>query len=65
VSYLTVASIVLMTIGAILAGANDLEFHALGYFWMILNCLCTAGYVLYMRFASTNIKLPRYAARFW
>lgn len=60
VSYLTIASVVLMTLGAVLAGANDLEFHALGYFWMVLNCLCTAGYVLYMRFASTNIKLPRF-----
>lgn len=49
-----------MTLGAILSGANDLEFHAVGYFWMILNCICTAGYVLYMRYASTSIKLPKY-----
>ena len=48
-----------MTLGAVLSGANDLEFHPVGYFWMILNCMCTAGYVLYMRYASTNIKLPK------
>lgn len=59
-SYLVVSSVVIMTLGAILSGANDLEFHAVGYFWMILNCLCTAGYVLYMRYASTNIKLPKW-----
>ena len=59
VSYMTVASVVIMTLGAILSGANDLEFHAVGYFWMVLNCLCTAGYVLYMRYASTTIKLPK------
>ena len=48
-----------MTLGAILAAANDLEFNAVGYFWLVLNCMCTAGYTLYMRYASTNIKLPR------
>ncbi len=48
-----------MTFGALLAGANDLEFHALGYFWMVMNCLFTSCYTLYMRYASTNIKLSR------
>jgi hypothetical protein len=59
VSYLTLSSVVIMTLGALLAAANDLEFNAVGYFWLVLNCMCTAGYTLYMRYASTNIKLPR------
>ena len=59
ISYLEITSIIIMTLGAILASANDLEFDAMGYLWMSLNCLCTSGYVLYMRYASTSIKLPR------
>lgn len=59
-SYLTLISVLIMVIGAALAGANDLEFNFLGYVWMGINCLFTAGYVLYMRFASTSIKLPRF-----
>lgn len=49
-----------MTVGAVMAGANDLEFSALGYFWMAVNCVFTASYVLYMRYASTNINLPKF-----
>ena len=49
-----------MTLGAILAGFNDLEFSLVGYCWMAVNCLCTSAYTLYMRYASTSIKLPRF-----
>jgi len=60
VSWLTVVSIATMTIGAVMAGANDLEFSLVGYFWMAINCGFTASYVLYMRYASTNINLPKF-----
>jgi GDP-mannose transporter len=60
VSFLTILSIFVMVLGAVLAGANDLEFSALGYMFMGMNCVFTSGYVLYMRFASTNIKLPKF-----
>lgn len=59
ISTLTIVAVAVMTFGAIMAGANDLEFNALGYFWMILNCIFTSSYTLYMRYASVNIKLPR------
>ena len=59
-SYLTLVSVAIMVVGAVLAGANDLEYNAYGYLWMAINCLFTSGYVLYMRFASTSIKLPRF-----
>ncbi len=39
---------------------NDLEFTFVGYFWMFLNCISTAGYVLYMRYASATIKVPKF-----
>jgi GDP-mannose transporter len=59
-SFLTLLSVLIMVVGAALAGVNDLEFNFLGYVWMAINCAFTAGYVLYMRYASTSIKLPRF-----
>jgi GDP-mannose transporter len=49
-----------MTLGAVMAGANDLEFNLVGYLWIAINCVLTAAYVLYMRYASVNINLPRF-----
>ncbi len=60
VTTLTIVAIVIMTVGAAMAGANDLEFTPVGYFWMTVNCVFTAAYVLYMRYASTNINLPKF-----
>ena len=48
-----------MTIGAVMSGLNDLEFSAIGYFWMVVNCGLTAFYTLYMRYVSVNVKLPK------
>lgn len=59
-SWLTIASILTMTLGAVLAGMNDLEFNLVGYVWMCINCLFTASYTLYMRYATGNIKLTRF-----
>lgn len=59
-SWLTIASILTMTLGAVLAGMNDLEFNLVGYIWMAINCVFTASYTLYMRFATSNIKLTRF-----
>jgi len=60
VSWLCILAITVMTVGAILSAMNDLEFNLYGYFWIFMNCIFTSLYVLYMRFASTNIKLPRF-----
>jgi GDP-mannose transporter len=54
-----------MTVGAYYASMNDLEFNALGYIWMGINCFLTAGYVLYMRHASTSIKLTKFGMVFY
>jgi GDP-mannose transporter len=59
VSNLTIIAVLIMTAGAILAGMNDLEFSWAGYFWMIMNCLSTSGYVLYTKYATGNIKLSK------
>lgn len=48
-----------MTVGAVMAGANDLQFSWTGYTWMLVNCALTAVYTLYMRYVSVNVKLSR------
>jgi len=53
---LTITSVILMTIAAVAAGSNDLEFNLFGYFFLGLNCFCTSAYVLLMRHASNKIK---------
>jgi GDP-mannose transporter len=58
-SWFTAFAIILMTVGAIMAGANDIQFSFIGYFWMVSNCLLTSSYTLYMRYASVNINLPK------
>jgi len=52
-----VASLVLMVFAAVLTGMYDLEFDAIGYFWAIVNCVCTASYVLYMPKAMQGANL--------
>jgi GDP-mannose transporter len=64
-SWFTFFTILLMTVGAVMAGVNDLEFSWIGYFWMIVNCACTAFYTLYMRYVSVNVKLPRLGMVFY
>jgi GDP-mannose transporter len=49
-------SLVLVVVGAVMAGATDLDFNLEGYGWMVANCVCTAGYVLYLR-AAVETKL--------
>ena len=48
----TLASLGLIVGGAVLAARDDLAFSLEGYSWMLLNCFCTAGYVLVVRFQS-------------
>ena len=56
----TILAVIVMTVGAFMAARNDLEYSFTGYCWVTVNCLCTSMYTLYMRYASTNIKLPRF-----
>jgi len=56
---IVLASCLIMVVGAVLAAGNDIAFSFLGYFWMIMNCCCTAGYVLYMKHATKTIQLSK------
>lgn len=46
--------------GAVLAAWNDIYISATGLFWMAANCLSTSGYVLYMKFATNNVKMSKF-----
>eukprot|EP01112_Ceratiomyxa_fruticulosa_P016503 TRINITY_DN4998_c0_g1_i1.p1 TRINITY_DN4998_c0_g1~~TRINITY_DN4998_c0_g1_i1.p1 ORF type:complete len:337 (+),score=54.27 TRINITY_DN4998_c0_g1_i1:140-1150(+) len=54
------SSIFLMFLGSFVASINDLEFTMVGYFWMAINCLLSAAYVLYMRHAMKGTKLSEF-----
>merc|ERR1712224_450163 len=49
-----------MVVGAIAAAATDVMFSPLGYFWMSMNCVATASYVLYMKSATKNIEISKF-----
>lgn len=61
ISILVVFSLLIMLFGALMASTSDPSGSSTtmysGYVWMILNCMCTAGYVLYMRFATSKSKI--------
>ncbi|GMI07529.1 hypothetical protein TrLO_g8246 [Triparma laevis f. longispina] len=49
-----------MLTGAIAASYKDMHITFVGIFWMFANCLFTAGYVLYMKFATQTVKLSKF-----
>jgi GDP-mannose transporter len=51
--------------GALLAARNDVAITAAGVFWMAANCVATAGYILYMKFATKNVKLSKFGMVFY
>lgn len=54
-----------MLIGAISAAWNDVYITIVGLFWMVANCLATAGYVLYLKYATKNVKLSKFGMVFY
>ncbi len=51
--------------GAIFAAKNDMSATPTGLFWMLANCLATAGYILYMKFATKTVKLSKFGMVFY
>eukprot|EP00565_Helicotheca_tamesis_P006954 CAMPEP_0185729482 /NCGR_PEP_ID=MMETSP1171-20130828/6057_1 /TAXON_ID=374046 /ORGANISM="Helicotheca tamensis, Strain CCMP826" /LENGTH=357 /DNA_ID=CAMNT_0028398331 /DNA_START=103 /DNA_END=1176 /DNA_ORIENTATION=- len=62
---LVLAAFSLMIGGALAAAANDLSASPLGLFWMGANVFSTAGYILYMKFATKNVKLSKFGMVFY
>lgn len=65
VELLVIAAFGIMLAGAILAARNDAEATQMGLFWMLSNCLCTSGYVLYLKFATKTVKLSKFGMVFY
>lgn len=57
---LVIISFAITFFGAILAAWNDISITSIGLFWISINCLSTAGYVLYMKYAATYVKLSKF-----
>ena len=65
VEVLVVVAFGLMLFGAIAAAWNDIYITFAGIFWMTLNCLSTSGYVLALKFATKEVKLPKFGMVFY
>ncbi|XP_020262091.1 GDP-mannose transporter GONST1 isoform X2 [Asparagus officinalis] len=50
------AALFLMIISAVSGGMTDLQFHAVGYAWQIVNCFLTAAYSLTLRRVMDTAK---------
>lgn len=66
----SVDSLVIVAFGIMLGGAvaaawNDIYISVEGISWMAANCLATAGYVLYMKFATKTVKLSKFGMVFY
>eukprot|EP00979_Chaetoceros_neogracilis_P004033 scaffold695_cov279-Chaetoceros_neogracile.AAC.59 len=62
---LVIAAFATMLAGAIFAAKNDVSITSIGVFWMTMNCLTTAGYILYMKFATKTVKLSKFGMVFY
>jgi len=60
VEFLVKLAFGIMLAGACCAAIHDVHVTPLGMFWMMVNCLTTAGYVLYMKFATNTVKLSKF-----
>lgn len=65
ITFLILAAFGIMLGGACLAAKNDVAITGIGLFWMIANCVTTAGYILYMKFATKNVKLSKFGMVFY
>jgi GDP-mannose transporter len=62
---LVVLAFLVMLSGAVAAAWNDVQVSVQGLFWMAANCFSTAGYVLYLKFATKNVKLSKFGMVFY
>jgi len=62
---LVIAAFATMLAGAVFAAKNDVSITTVGMFWMSMNCLTTAGYILYMKFATKTVKLSKFGMVFY
>ena len=66
-SLMGIFSFVLTLLATLYSAKEDFEHHQRiqGYVYMTLNCLTTAGYVLYLRYAIKKTKFTRFGAAYY
>ena len=66
-SSMGVLSFVLTMLATIYSAKEDFEHHnrMQGYIFITMNCLTTAGYVLYLRYAIEKTKFTRFQAAYY
>lgn len=57
---LVIAAFGVMLGGAVAAAWKDISVTPIGLFWMAMNCISSAGYVLYMKHATQSIKMTKF-----
>jgi len=62
---LVIVAFGIMLSGAIAAAWNDISISFAGLMWMLLNCLSSSGYVLYMKHATEEVKLSKFGMVFY
>jgi len=65
VDFLVICAFGIMLAGAVMAARNDADVTTTGLFWMLANCLCTSGYVLYLKYATKSVKLSKFGMVFY
>ena len=50
---------------AVLAASNSAEITHICLFWMLANCVFTSGYVLYLKYATKNVRLSKFDMIFY
>jgi len=59
------ASLVIMFVGSMVAGLNDLEFNLAGYIWMGSNCVVQTAYSLYQKKAIKDTGFNEFSASYY
>lgn len=65
IQFLVMAAFGIMLAGAVMAARNDTGVTQIGLFWMLANCVCTSGYVLYLKYATKSVKLSKFGMVFY
>ena len=65
VSPMTWVSLMMIVAGSAIGYVSDLEFSWIGYFWMGLSILFSAGYVLLSKVLVSQRSIPFFTAVFW
>lgn len=65
IEMLVIAAFSIMLAGAVMAARNDTNVTLTGLCWMLANCVCTSGYVLYLKFATKTVKLSKFGMVFY